>query len=80
MNINIKEERTTHGWVVHMDALAVNFNSLEAAKEFVGQLKARIEAPHVWPMTIGPTAFAPPTPGLRSTLANDQKARAELVK
>ena len=80
MIIDIKEERTTHGWVVQMDALKVNFNSLEAAKVFVGQLKARIEAPHEWPMTTGPAAFARPTPDHRTTSATDQKARTDLVK
>ncbi|MNL65571.1 hypothetical protein D3C87_1899180 [compost metagenome] len=32
-----------------MDALQVNFYTLGEAQEFVGQLKARIDAPHVWP-------------------------------
>ncbi|NWB29644.1 hypothetical protein [Pseudomonas gingeri] len=53
MNIEITEGRAGHGWIVHMDDQAVNFNSLEQATAFVDQLKARIEAPHVWPVAAG---------------------------
>lgn len=49
MIIDITEKPANHCWVVCMDALQVNFNSLEEAQAFVGQLKARIKAPHVWP-------------------------------
>lgn len=49
MIIDITEQPTSHCWVVCIDALQVNFNSLQDAQAFVGQLKARIEAPHVWP-------------------------------
>lgn len=49
MIIDITEKPASHCWVVCMDALQVNFNSLGEAQAFVGQLKARIEAPHVWP-------------------------------
>lgn len=58
MNIGITQTRTPHGWVVQMDDLAVNFNSLEQANAFVGQLKARIAAPHVWPGAAGREVFA----------------------
>jgi len=61
MIIEITEKRTSHGWAVHMDALEVNFNSMEEAKAFVDQLKARIDAPHIWPVTVGQAAFARPT-------------------
>ena len=49
MIIDIKEKPASHCWVVCMDALKVNFNTLGEAHAFVGQLTARIEAPHVWP-------------------------------
>jgi hypothetical protein len=49
MIIDIKEKPASHCWVVCMDALKVNFNTLGEAQAFVGQLTARIEAPHVWP-------------------------------
>jgi hypothetical protein len=49
MIIDIKEKPTSHCWVVCMDALKVNFNTLGEAQAFVGLLTARIEAPHVWP-------------------------------
>jgi hypothetical protein len=51
MNIEITKTRESHCWVVHLDDLAVNFNSLEQASTFVAQLKARIAAPHTWPCT-----------------------------
>ncbi|OIN53152.1 hypothetical protein [Pseudomonas costantinii] len=49
MNIEITKARTLPCWVVHLDDLAVNFNSLEQANAFVAQLNVRIAAPHVWP-------------------------------
>ncbi|WP_082557615.1 MULTISPECIES: hypothetical protein [unclassified Pseudomonas] len=49
MIIDITEQPASHCWVVCMDALQVNFNSLCEAQAFVGLLKARIEAPHIWP-------------------------------
>ena len=49
MNIEITQARKPHCWVVYLDDLAVNFNSLGQANAFVAQLKARIAAPHVWP-------------------------------
>ncbi|WP_409318254.1 hypothetical protein [Pseudomonas sp. KCJK9016] len=49
MNIEIIERRSAPGWVVHMDRLQVNFNSLEQARAFVDRLQARINAPHPWP-------------------------------
>ncbi|WP_041474847.1 hypothetical protein [Pseudomonas sp. UW4] len=49
MIIDIKEKPASHCWVVCMDALKVNFNTLGEAQAFVGLLTARIEAPHVWP-------------------------------
>lgn len=67
MIIDITEKPAGHGWVVHMDALEVDFDSLEAATAFVGQLRARIDAPHAWPaspgqtrMPLGPPATDPP--------------------
>ena len=49
MIIDITQKPASHCWVVCMDALKVNFYSLGEAQAFVGLLKARIEAPHVWP-------------------------------
>lgn len=74
MIIEITEKQTSHCWAVHMDALQVSFNSLEDAKVFVGQLKARIDAPHVWPVA------ARAMPGRRSALAAGQNTRADVVK
>ncbi|BCX70229.1 hypothetical protein [Pseudomonas izuensis] len=70
MIIDITEKPTNHCWVVRMDALQVNFNSLGEAQAFVGQLKARIEAPHVWPTPPSPVAFTKrmPGPGARADL------------
>ncbi|MDI2143629.1 MULTISPECIES: hypothetical protein [unclassified Pseudomonas] len=59
MNIEIIERRSPHGWVVHMDRLQVNFNSLEQARAFVGQLRARIDAPHTWPQPTARKAGVP---------------------
>lgn len=55
MIIDITAKPTGHGWLVHMDALTVGFSSLEAATAFVGQLRARIDAPHPWPTSPGQT-------------------------
>lgn len=52
MNIDITKARKLHCWLVHLDDLAVNFNSLEQASAFVSQLKVRIAAPHVWPHAV----------------------------
>lgn len=49
MIIDITDKPASHCWVVSMDALQVNFKSLGEAQAFVGLLKARIEAPYVWP-------------------------------
>jgi len=57
MIIAITEKRTTHRWVVQLDNLEVNFNGQEEAQAFVGQLKARINAPHTWPITAGRQVF-----------------------
>jgi len=54
MIIDIKEKPASHCWVVCMDAFKVNFNTLGEAQAFVGQLTARIEAPHVWPSGASP--------------------------
>ncbi|CAI8712265.1 MULTISPECIES: hypothetical protein [Pseudomonas] len=74
MNIDITEQRVPHCWVVHLDALEVNFNSQEAASSFVGQLKARIEAPHVWPVTVRSAASC------RTVPAREQEVRFDLVE
>jgi hypothetical protein len=77
MIIDIEEKRTIHGWVVHMDALAVNFNSLEEANAFVGQLKSRIDAPHRWPNTTGQRAFRTPDLGGRCATVTETKGATQ---
>jgi hypothetical protein len=57
MIIAISEKRTTHRWVVQLDNLEVNFNGQAEAQAFVGQLKARINAPHTWPVAAGRPAL-----------------------
>lgn len=76
MIIDIAQEPISHCWVVCMDAMEVNFNSLEEAQAFVGQLKARIEAPHVWPVTAGAAAFKRQMPDGRT----DCPKSADLVE
>ncbi|KAB0486932.1 hypothetical protein SAMN04490202_0316 [Pseudomonas reinekei] len=49
MIIDIAQKPASHCWVVCMDDFKVSFNSLGEAQAFVGLLKARIAAPHVWP-------------------------------
>ncbi|MDD0994594.1 hypothetical protein M5G20_01780 [Pseudomonas sp. TNT2022 ID1044] len=49
MIIGIAQKPASHCWVVCMDDFKVSFNSQGEAQAFVGLLKARIEAPHVWP-------------------------------
>lgn len=80
MIIDITQKQTTHDWVVHMDALEVVFESLEGAQAFVDQLKARIAAPHIWPINVGPAAFTRPMTGSRSPCAMGAKVRADLVE
>ncbi|WP_223547327.1 hypothetical protein [Pseudomonas sp. A-B-19] len=69
MIIDITEKPANHCWVVCMDALQVNFNSQGEAQAFVGQLKARIEAPHVWPSVADP-----------GVVGGDGAARKEIVQ
>ncbi|QLL10547.1 hypothetical protein [Pseudomonas chlororaphis] len=80
MIIDITENPTGHGWVVHMDTLEVSFSSLEAATAFVGQLKARIAAPHAWPASPGLMGDAPRTAGNRSAPTTSKGACPGLVK
>lgn len=69
MIIDIKTNRTKHCWVVCIDTLEVNFNSLEAASAFVSQLKARIDAPHSWP--IAPISAEGHTPAIKAISSCD---------
>ncbi|CAI8702274.1 hypothetical protein [Pseudomonas chlororaphis] len=80
MIIDITEKPAGHGWVVHMDALEVDFDSLEAATAFVGQLRARIDAPHAWPASPGQTGDAPRAAGNRSAPTTSKGACPGLVK
>ena len=79
MIIEITQKQATDGWIVYMDDLAVDFNSREGAQAFVDQLKARIDAPHVWPVSAGPTAFTRPFPGGRPACNRGAKISADLV-
>jgi hypothetical protein len=69
MIIEVSEKPVNRGWAVQLDALEVNFNSLEEAQAFVAQLKARIDAPHVWPSTTGHKTFTVSTQGSRAVCA-----------
>ncbi len=80
MIIDITQSPTSHCWVVHMDALEVKFHSLSKAQAFVDQLKARIEAPHAWPMPLGPAAYTRLMPDHRTAYPRNEQARADLVK
>ncbi|WP_433771511.1 hypothetical protein [Pseudomonas putida] len=66
MIIDIREKPASHCWVVCLDALQVNFNSLGEAQSFVGQLNARIEAPHVWPIPSSAAAITRLMPDART--------------
>ncbi|WP_207284569.1 hypothetical protein [Pseudomonas sp. FW300-N2A2] len=80
MIIDITEKPASHCWVVCMDALEVNFNSLSEAQAFVGQLKARIEAPHAWPIPPGPAAFTRLMADPRTDCPKGEQVRADLVE
>jgi hypothetical protein len=62
MNIAISATPAPHGWVVFLDDWQVNFNHLEDAQAFIGRLKARIDAPHAWPVPPERNVFARPVP------------------
>jgi len=79
MIIEITQKQATDVWMVCMDDLAVDFNSLEGAQAFVDQLKARIDAPHVWPVRTGRTSFTRPFPGGQSAYTRGAKMSADLV-
>ena len=79
MRIEIMEKPTVHGWVVCLDALQVNFNSLEEAQAFVDQLKARIDAPRAWPVS-RPAAFTSRRPAQRTASPKDEQACMNLVE
>lgn len=68
MFIDITEKPASHCWGVCIDALEVNFNSQAQAQAFVDQLKARIEAPHVWPNARDSAARASRIPQARTDL------------
>lgn len=59
MNIEITERQAPHVWVVHLDGWDVNFRSVNAAKDFVDVLQARINAPHMWPNACAQTPTRP---------------------
>ncbi|MGH8387353.1 MAG: hypothetical protein ACRESJ_17990 [Pseudomonas sp.] len=80
MIIDITEKPASHCWVVCMDALEVNFNSLDGARAFVDQLKARIEAPHAWPISPSPAATTSLMPDRRAACPKGEQARADLVE
>lgn len=80
MVIDIMRKPAGHCWVVCMDALEVNFNSLDDAQAFVGQLKARIDAPHVWPIPPSRAAISGRVPDRRTACPKYEPARADLVE
>ncbi len=70
MIIDITEKPASHCWVVCMDALQVNFNSQGEAQAFVGQLMARIQAPHVWPSGADPAGHTRRIPDRQTVCAD----------
>lgn len=80
MFIDITEKPAARCWVVCMDALEVNFNSLGEAQAFVGQLKARIEAPHVWPSSPGPAGESRQMPARPAAHTNGKGMWADRVE
>ena len=73
MIIDIEEQRASRCWVVCMDDFKVNFNSRGEAQAFVGLLKARIAAPHVWPSSAGLAHDTPRKPGRQTAYATKGK-------
>jgi hypothetical protein len=80
MIIDIAEKPASHCWVVCMDAFKVNFNSLGEAQAFVGLLKARIAAPHIWPSGAGLANDARQMPGRQTAYANGKRVCADPVE
>lgn len=80
MIIDITEKPVNHCWVVCMDTLKVNFNSLGEAQAFVGQLTARIEAPHVWPSSAGPADASRRIPDRQTAYPNGKRVCADRVE
>lgn len=62
MNIEISATAAPHGWIVSLDDWQVSFDQLEDAQAFVRRLKARLDAPHPWPLASERTGFGQPTP------------------
>lgn len=80
MIIDIAEKPASHCWVVCIDAFKVNFNSLGEAQEFVGLLKERIAAPHVWPSGAGLANDARQMSGRQTANANGKRVCADPVE
>lgn len=80
MIIDITQKPASQCWVVCMDALEVNFNSLGEAQAFVGQLKARIDAPHAWPISPGWAAVSRLMPDPRMACAKVEQVHIDLVE
>jgi len=80
MIIDIAEKPASHCWVVCMDAFKVNFSSLGEAQAFVGLLKARIAAPHVWPSGAGLANDARKMPGRQTANVNGKRVCADPVE
>ena len=79
MIIDITETPASHCWVVCMDALQVNFNSLGEAQAFVGQLMARIQAPHVWPSGADPAGHTRGITDRQTVYPNGERVCADRV-
>ncbi|MNF75617.1 hypothetical protein [Pseudomonas azerbaijanorientalis] len=80
MIIDITERPASHCWVVCMDALQVNFYTLGEAQAFVGQLKARIEAPHVWPSVTCRADGTRPMPDRQTAYSNGKRVCIDRVE
>lgn len=80
MIIDIREKQASHCWVVCMDALKVNFNSQGEAQAFVDLLKARIEAPHVWPNGASLVNEKRPVSNNQTAYANGKRVYAATVE
>jgi hypothetical protein len=79
MIIEITEQLARHRWLVHMDGWEAGFNNLDEAEAFVRQLKARINAPHAWPVTAATVPLTGQAPGNQSGTAVVQRALADLA-
>lgn len=79
MIIDIREKPRSHRWVVWMDDIEVPFDSKGDAQIFVDRLRARIDAPHVWPRGVGAKAVKTRVAVRQATYLNHESACADLL-